>query len=648
MGSLVQFARSSFDSLTNLVSRLGTDRDKAAATIYGLTTLTDDQILAAYKTAWLPRKIVDIPAFDSVRAWRDWQAKPDQIEAIEAEEKRLGVKAKVLLARKRARLWGGAAILIGTGDANTEAPIDVERVTKGGLRYLAVFNRRQLTGHEIERDPESEWFGKPKLYQLQSTGGQVLGIHPSRLVIFTGNEPADEDLDASAQQGWGDSVLQSTLDAIKQADSTAANVASLVFEAKVDIIRVPNFMQGLGSEEYRQRLIERYTLAATAKGINGTLMLDKEEEYETKQASFATLPDVMDRFLQIVSGAADIPATRLLGQSPAGMNATGESDLRNYYDRLSAAQELEMEPAMSVLDECIIRSATGARDKDIHYQWAPLWGMSEKEKADVFKTKADAARVIAGSGQQPIIPIEALSDSFVNAMVEDGSLPGLEAAIEEYGTLAEQEPSLEEQAAAAALEQQKQQQASGQQEERRPTGDAASRTLYVSRKVKNGADILAWAKAQGFESTLPAEDLHVTITYSRSAVDWMTIGEAWQSEMKLPAGGPRLMERFGEATVLLFKSTELEWRHEIMREAGASWDHAEYQPHITISYADRRSLDEIEPYQGEIVLGPEIFAEVDEDWTAGVSEESRGASVDGATFRRSEAPAKGKGGRRKR
>lgn len=106
----------------------------------------------------------------------------------------------------------------------------------------------------------------------------------------------------------------------------------------------------------------------------------------------------------------------------------------------SASQTVEMTPAMARLDECIIRSALGSRDPDIYYEWAPLWGMSEKEKADVFKTKADAARQLVGSGTgQEIIPREAVSDALVNTFIEDGSLPGLDAAIEEYGKLAEQE-----------------------------------------------------------------------------------------------------------------------------------------------------------------------------------------------------------------
>lgn len=104
---------------------------------------------------------------------------------------------------------------------------------------------------------------------------------------------------------------------------------------------------------------------------------------------------------------------------------------------------------MARLDECLIRSALGSRDEDIHYTWAPLWGMSEKEKAEVFKTKADGARAIAGNGTSPpLMPIEALSDALVNELVEDGSLSGLEAAIDEYGKLSEQEEGEEEVAAA--------------------------------------------------------------------------------------------------------------------------------------------------------------------------------------------------------
>lgn len=445
MANVIHLVR---DGLMSLASRMGTDRDKAATTFYAQPTLTDEQIVASYRGSWLPRKIVDIPALDSCRKWRNWQAEDDQIEDIEATEKRLNVKGKILEASKKARLFGGAAVYIGV-DGNPAEPLDVERIGTGSLKYLTVMTRRQLSAGEIDRDPSSEWYGRPKSYTLSGANGLQMKIHPSRLVLFTGAMAPDEDFNQAINLGWGESVLTSTLDAIKNADSTAGNIASLIFEAKIDIIKVPQFSANIGNQAYEDAVLRRYTLANTIKGINGTLILDAEEEYESKSAQLAGLTDILMAFMQIVSGAADIPVTRLLGQSPAGMNSTGTSDMKNYHDRIQSMQELELSPAMTRLDECIIRSATGNRDEDIYYTWAPLEQMSEREKADIFKTKADAARALVGttSGQE-IIPREAVSDALVNTFVEDGSLPGLEAAIDEYGKLAEQDTDEDELSAA--------------------------------------------------------------------------------------------------------------------------------------------------------------------------------------------------------
>ncbi len=605
MGNIIAFAR---DSLTNLVSRLGTERDKAAHTTYSMPMLADEEAVHAYRGAWLPRKIVDIPAFDSCRNWRNWQASNQQVEQIEAEEKRLNLRGKVLEARIKARLFGGAAIMIGTGEEDLAKPLDVERIGKGGLKYLTVFTRRELNAGEIDRDPASEWYGKPKSFSVTGGNGLQLEVHPSRLAIFQGNQVADDEQSAALHQGWGDSVLVSVIDAVKNADSTAANIASLIFEAKVDIIRVPDFMASLGNEEYKRKILERYTLAATSKGINGTLMLDKEEEYESKSANFSTLPDILMSFMQITAGAADIPVTRLLGQSPAGLNSTGEADLRNYYDRISAMQEIEMTPAMYRLDEALIRSATGGRDPNIHYIWASLWQISDKERADIGKIDAESAKILVETG---LIPPEPLAKAVVAQLVEHSIYPGLEAAVEEFGGLMEPDDGIDQQAAMTPTQ--------------KPTTDAAPRSLYVRRDVLNAEEIIAWAKAQGFETTLPANDLHVTITFSREAVDWMKMGQAWSGDdgkLTIAPGGVRLMERFGDATVLLFVSSELAWRHEEMIRAGASWDHPEYQPHITISYAaGNLDLSKAEPYRGKIVLGPEIFEEVKTDWKSGISED---------------------------
>jgi phage-related protein (TIGR01555 family) len=590
------------DKLVNFVANLGTERDKAAGSFYAPVLLTDEQLLNAYRGAWFPRKVVDIPAKDATRRWRAWQASKQQIEKIEAEEKRLQIKARTMEALIKARLWGGAAIFIGTGDIDTSKPLVPDRIKAGGIKYLTVMSRRDLSATEQDRDVMSPNYGKPKAYRL---GGSAIEIHPSRLVIFTGADIPDQDLASGNQFGWGDSVLQAVFEAIQQIDSTMANVASLIFEAKVDIIRVPDFMQGMNDKEYEKKLLERFRLAATAKGINGCLLLDKEEEYDSKSANFSTLPDIIDRFLQNGCGAADIPATRMLSQSPAGMNSTGEADLRNYYDRIQSSQELDITPAMSVLDECLVRSALGSRPKEIHYVWNSLWQTTAKERADIGKTTAETIKIIS---ETKLFPADALSKAAETLLVENSVMPGLESALEEFGSEVPDE---------------------GQDEEGGTTKlqDAAARTLYVSRKVLNAGAIIDWAKAQGFETTLPADDLHVTVAYSKTPVDWMAVAQAWTNKpngnLTSSAGGPRMVETFGEgAVVLLFNNTELTWRHQDILDAGASWDWPDYQPHITFTYQPGSvDLDQVEPYRGVIELGPEIFEELREDWADKLREE---------------------------
>jgi phage-related protein (TIGR01555 family) len=325
MGQVFSMVR---DGLVSLASRMGTERDKAASVFYTQPILTDEQIIAAYRGSWLPRKIVDIPALDSCRKWRNWQAAGDQIGSIDAEERRLNLRSKVLEASTKARLFGGAALFIGSEDADPALPLEAQLIGKGGIKHLTVLTRRQLAAGDIDSDPASEWYGKPRYYTLTGANGMQVTIHPSRLVIFKGAMTPNEEFGGMGHHVWGESVLAATFDAIKNADSTAANIASLVFEAKIDIIKVPQFSANIGNQAYEDAVLRRYVLANTIKGVNGTLILDSEEEYDSKSAPLSGLTDILMAFLQIVAGAADIPVTRLLGQSPAGMNATGTADMK--------------------------------------------------------------------------------------------------------------------------------------------------------------------------------------------------------------------------------------------------------------------------------------------------------------------------------
>lgn len=601
-----------FDNLRSLVSGMGDKtRDKAASTEYQMIFHSEAELYAAYRGSWIARKAIDIPAFDALRKGRDWQADANQITEIEAEEKRLNYWPKVIDAMIRGRLFGGAALLIGTGDVDIKSPLDPKRIRKEGIKYLNVLSKRELTPGDLEGDITSPEFGQPKFYKLNTTSGGQIEIHPSRLVRFIGNPIRDDNLaQGSIYAGWGESVLENIMRAIKDADGATSNLSSLIFEANVDVINIPDFMTSLSDPTYEERFHSRLALAAAAKGINGMLILDGNETYSRKQITLTGFPDAVMTLLQVVSGAADIPITRFLGQTPAGLSSTGEGDMKNYYDRLNGIQSLDLTPTLQVLDECIIGSALGQRPAEVFYLWSPLEQMNEKEQAEIGKMNAET---IASLKSSAIFTQEELRTVAANQLVESGFYPGLEDAMDETGDNWEEmingtpeEQAAEAVAAAAA--------ANGGKPPLKAVGDASiadmsPRPLYVRRDVKNADEIKRWAKEQGIENVV--DDLHVTIIYSKDAVDWMKMGAAWEEELVIPAGGPRVMDKFnGNALVLQIASNNLYWRNQMMRARGASSDFEDYNPHITISYDGPDDISGITPFAGRIELGPEIFEDI--------------------------------------
>ncbi len=633
------------DGLVNVITGLATAADKNIYSQYqfGPVTLGQAEIEAAFRTSWLVKKVHTVPPFDETREWRDWQAEDEQIEALETEEKRLGLRDKVRRARILARDYGGGAIVVGIGDANPSTPLP-ETIAKGGLKFITVLSRHQLTFTDIDRNPLSEFFGQPKMWQVIGAETGSLDIHPSRVIPFIGQALPEGSI-TGTDEFWGDPLLFSILEAMKNSDSVQANVAGLIFEAKVDTLKIPNLTEKVSTVAGEQSVMRRLSTAALAKSTLHTRIIDGEEEWDTHELSFANLHNMVDTFLKIASAASDIPATRLLGKSPDGMNSTGESDLLNYENKVRADQEAEIGPALDRVDNLLIQSALGSRPPEVHYTWAPLRQMTEAEKATIGKQKAETTQIYVNSG---LIPNSAMAKAVQNQLVEDGSYPGIEEALADAEKALELAPVLEEPEESELGEDDPAADEGDVQPKAKKPGakpkkklvdqiieavratfkDAKPRTLYVRRNLVNTAEFLTWAKSQGFETTTPAGDLHVTIAFSRQPVDWLTVGTAWNEDkdgnITIPPGGARMVEPLGDkgAVVLLFNSSELAWRHEqIKREAGASWDFESYQPHVTITYQGKGlDLAAMEPYRGKLVFGPEVFEEVVEDWEKKIKE----------------------------
>lgn len=149
------------------------------------------------------------------------------------------------------------------------------------------------------------------------------------------------------------------------------------------------------------------------------------------------------------------------------------------------------------------------------------------------------------------------------------------------------------------------------------------KTLYVNRPLALTNELIQWAKDQGFPSSLPAEELHVTICYSKAPVDWdKFVGPSDDGgyDTVVASGGKREVKRFGDAIVLTFESVELQTRHQEFLDGGASFDFDSYKPHITISYDPDFDISGVEPFSGDLEFGLEIWQQIKENWADKLTE----------------------------
>lgn len=381
------------DGLENLIANMGTDLDKRNhSTFVNKKRLSldgnQDELNALYRTNWLAGKIVDIIPDDMTREWRAFKGdiEPDVIKALQCEEDRLALASNFNQAHKWARLYGTSVLVMSIDDGlEPDKPLDLNKVKPGSLKHIKPVDRHRFDHAQLitEENPLSSNYGMPKFYRFRGTS---VTIHHSRVIRFDGVRlPFDEFRHNSYNS---DSVLDRIYESITNFETVTQGSASMVYETNVDIVRVKGLMRYLESAEGEALLRRRFTLANLLKSFNNTMLLDTEEEYTNKTNTFAGLPDLLDRYAQILSAASDVPATRLLGTSASGLNATGEGDLKNYYDVIRARQNNEYRPKLNVFDKVMAKSLGIADGIDLDYEFVSLFQMTGKEKAELEFTNA--------------------------------------------------------------------------------------------------------------------------------------------------------------------------------------------------------------------------------------------------------------------
>lgn len=424
------------DGYNNVFAQLGISANNQSAggnyDFGGFITRQRLLLDAAYRTSWIVGAVVDTKAEDMTRAGFDISTDdldPTEVDTLQKRMTQIGCRKALTNAIKWGRLYGGAVAVICIEGQKMSSPLNVKSIGRGMFKGLLVLDRWLLNPSlgDLVQDFGPD-FGMPKYYDIVPTSTVLRNekIHYSRVLRFEGVKLPY--LWEQAENMWSESVIERLYDRLLAFDSTTQGAAQLVFKAHLRTIQIEGLREILAAGgKMEEALIKQFQYIRLMQTNEGITLLDSKDVFESHQYSFSGLSDVLLQFGQQLSGATGIPLVRLFGQSPTGMNSSGESDLRTYYDGVNKDQEKDLkEPLIKVLN-CLSMSELGKPLPDsTSITFNPLWQMDDKEKVDLAKNVGDSVNNLYTSGiiNRPMAlkelrQVSRLTGQFTNITDED-------------------------------------------------------------------------------------------------------------------------------------------------------------------------------------------------------------------------------------
>jgi phage-related protein (TIGR01555 family) len=390
------------DGWTNAITSLGTRYDKRRSTSFKHDRIIgDDQLTAIWRANGIGRKVIDVIPDDVTRNW--FTVTNDEDDEIKHKLEKLGAQAKVNLAGKLARCYGGGIIIMGINDGGAlEDEVNEEAIKS--VDWLTHFDRREVVVQttDIERNITTGRFGEPSFYEViprfgvaDTTPADVnsrFRVHASRVMRFDGTVLAWREYEQNGY--WHDSELEHVYEHIRQLGAVMDSGEFIIDSFVTTVLKVKNLIHMIMTGKDGV-LKQRLNWLDMSRQVANTELLDENEELEKHSSTVTGIDTLSDRYMMMISAAGDIPVTKLFGRSPAGQNATGESDSDNYNDKIKAEQRNGYGPKLEVLIRYIAKSKeiSVKKPEELAIEWNPLHVMTATEEAELYKKTAEGDEI---------------------------------------------------------------------------------------------------------------------------------------------------------------------------------------------------------------------------------------------------------------
>lgn len=390
------------DSWMNHVTALGTSRDKRTHSYYAADVVTDIEALSLWRSEDMCRRVIEAEVNEAFRRGVKLNVGDQELgEEIQGELEELKFTETFVRAAHYENAFGGAAIYGVMNDTDAvDQPLNEDGITK--LSAFHIFEPRELWPSSWYTDVQSPKFGTPETWRLipvgahNMIGAQMLTIHESRLIIFPGKRISRQILPGQ-RSGWGDSKLSGVYATIRDFGSVWGSAANILEDFAQAVLKMDGYAELMKTTDGEAIVKSRLRMLDMMRSSIRAMIVDKGDDFVRTVTPVSGLAELLQEFAQRIAAAADMPVTVMMGMAPAGLNATGDNDMRSWYDKVGARREhhykcrYEQGVRWKMLAKDSVTQGKEPKVWDVGFP--PLWEPTELETATTRKLIAETDKI---------------------------------------------------------------------------------------------------------------------------------------------------------------------------------------------------------------------------------------------------------------
>ena len=359
----------------------------AHANNYALMTLNRIILTYLYTGNGIFQTAIQLPVQDAIS--KGIEIESDELDNFDVDVvldywEEHGIWETILDAATWSRLYGGGAVLVNTAQ-DPESKLTLKGLDNSPIEFYDV-DRWQLDNAGISG---SDYFYPNEEVEREYYYLHGEKIHRSRMMVLNGKKAPSYV--RRQLRGWGMSEGERMIRDLNNYLKTQDVLYEILDESKIDVYHIKGLANKLLTTGGTTKIQNRVQAANEIKNYVNALVLDAEEQYEQKQASFTGLAETMQQNRIGVASALRMPMTKLFGLSASGFN-TGESDLENYIEMVESDVRARLRPMVRNMLRITMAHLFGY-EPTFRFTWPSLRVLSAEQEQQV--KDAQANRILA-------------------------------------------------------------------------------------------------------------------------------------------------------------------------------------------------------------------------------------------------------------